>query len=118
MGDPLIQPDQGGIRNPALGSLETSGSDGLSFFQKFIPALIGLLFVGGAIFFFFMLVWGSIQWIVSGGDKAAIEGARGRITAAFVGMVLLLSTFAIVKLVETFFGVDILTIDIGPLVIQ
>ncbi|MBL7036901.1 hypothetical protein ISR94_03660, partial [Candidatus Microgenomates bacterium] len=48
----------------------------------------------------------------------AIEGARGRITSALVGVVILFSTFALIKIVETFFGIDILTIDIGPLVIQ
>ena len=109
-------PIEGGITNPFLGDLQYE--TGESFIGKFIPALIGLLFVAGAIFFFFMLVWGSLQWILSGGDKGAIEGARGRITAAFAGLVLLLSTFAIIALIETFFGINILTIDIGLLVIQ
>ena len=65
-----------------------------------------------------MLLWGAISWILSGGDKAGLESAKGRITNAIVGFVLLIGTFAIVKLIETFFGIDILSIDIGPLVIQ
>lgn len=107
------------ITNPALGNLNNlGGTDGIGYFQKLLPNLMGLLLVGGTIIFLFMLLWGAVTWILSGGDKAKIESARGRITSALVGLVLMLSTFAIVKLIETFFGIDILSIDIGPLIIQ
>jgi len=65
-----------------------------------------------------MVLWGAIGWIVSGGEKSAIEGARGRITNAIVGIIILLSTFALLKIIESFFGINILTIDIGPLIIR
>ena len=61
---------------------------------------------------------GGIQWMTAGGDKAAIEQARGKVTNALVGLVILFSTFAIILAIETFFGVDILTIDIGVLKIE
>ncbi|SRR5260221_7170812 len=104
------------ITNPLLGDLNKN--TGVSFIQQLIPALIGLALVGGSLIFFFMLIMGAIQWITSGGDKAALEGARGRITQALVGIIILFSAFAIVKLVETFFNIHILTIDIGSLKIQ
>lgn len=88
------------------------------FLVKVLPNLIGLLLVFGLVVFLFMLLWGSLSWILSGGDKAKIENARGRLTSALVGVVLMLATFAIIKLVESFFGVNILSIDIGPLVIE
>ena len=97
---------------------QSGGSNGLSFFQGVIPGFVGLSFVLGTLIFFFMLLWGSIQWISSGGDKQALEGARGRITNAVVGLVLLFASFAIIKLIQAFFHVQILTLDIGPLVIQ
>lgn len=107
------------IGNPALGpSLNALRYDGILFFQKLIPALIGLVLVVGVIIFFFMLLIGAITWISSGGDKAAIEGARGRITQALIGIVVLFSVFAIIKLIEGFFGINILSIDIGPLIIK
>lgn len=65
-----------------------------------------------------MLLLGAITWIGSGGDKAAIEGARGRITQALIGIVVLFSVFAIIKLIEGLFGIKILTLDIGPLIIK
>jgi hypothetical protein len=65
-----------------------------------------------------MLLWGAVSWILSGGDKASLEGAKNKITNAFVGLILLIGSFAIIKLIEGFFNINILLIDIGPLVIQ
>ncbi len=104
------------LTNPALGKL--NANTGVSFFQQLIPSLIGLAFVAGSIVFFFMLMFGAIQWITSGGDKASVEAARGRITQALVGIIVLFGVFAIIKLVQDFFGLNILTIDIGPLIIK
>jgi hypothetical protein len=104
-----------GITNPAIGTLGNPGSTGGIFLSKGIPAAVGLAFVVGALIFFFMLVWGAIQWITSGGDKQALESARGRITSALVGLVLLFAALAIIKFIESFFAIDILMLDIGPL---
>ncbi len=112
------EPDpKGGIKNPALGDSlnELSGEE---FLAKLFPALVGWIFVVGTVGFFFMMIAGAIQWIFSGGDKGALEQAKGRITNALVGIILLFSTFAIISMIETFFGINILTIDIGPLKIQ
>lgn len=121
----LVQSDPGSnggggtnITNPFLKGSALEGLTGQDFIAKFIPNAIGLVLVVGLVFFFFMLVWGAISWILSGGDKAGLESAKGRITNSIVGVILLLSTFALVKIIESFFGIDILSIDIGPLVIQ
>lgn len=105
------------ITNPALGP-SLQGKSGVEFFQELIPSLVGLSLVVGSLVFFFIMVFGAIQWISSGGDKAALEAARGKISSAIIGIVILLAVFAIIMLVEEFFGVNILTLDIGPLVIQ
>lgn len=91
---------------------------GYIFIGTLIPKMVGLLLVFGGVAFFFMFLWGAITWILSGGDKASVENAKGRITNAIIGLVLMVGTFAIAKLIETFFGISILSIDIGPLVIQ
>lgn len=97
--------------------ISTEGG-GAIFIGMLLPKMVGLIFVVGAVSFFFIFLWGAVSWILSGGDKAHVESAKGRITSAIVGLILLLSSIAIVKLIELFFGVNILTIDIGPLVIQ
>lgn len=105
------------ITNPALGS-SLQGFTGVGFFNDLLPRLIGLSFVIGIVIFLFFMVLGAIQWIISGGDKAALEGAKGKITNAIVGIIILFSIFAILKIVEDFFGIDILSLNLGPLVIE
>jgi hypothetical protein len=104
------------ISNPALGNL--GQRTGISFFQSFIPSLVGFGFLLGSLVFFFMMIVGAIEWITSGGDKARVEMARGRLTSAIIGIVILLAIFAFIKVLEGFFGIDILTLDIGPLQIR
>jgi len=104
------------ITNPAIGSL--GNQSGVSFFQKFAPAAVTLGFIIGVIIFFFILITGAIQWISSGGDKQALEGARGKISNALIGIIILFAVFAIIQLIQNFFGISILTLDISKLVIQ
>lgn len=60
------------------------------------------------VLFFFMLVWGGIEWILAGGDKAGAENARKRITSALVGIAIVFSAWAIMTLINVVFGVDLL----------
>jgi hypothetical protein len=61
------------------------------------------------------LVLGGIKWITSGGDKGQTEAARAQITAAFVGLVIVLAAWAILGVVSAFFNVNLLGgFDINP----
>src|SRR4030095_4225570 len=53
-----------------------------------IKNVITILFSVGGIGFTIMILWGSVDWILSGGDKEKIAGARKRITTAIVGLIL------------------------------
>lgn len=115
-------PGSGFITNPTfngtlLGGLTTL-TDPTAFFNIILPNAITLCFIVASVIFVFMIITGAIQWIASGGDKQALESARGKITSALLGLVILFSLFAILSLIQTFFGIKILTLDIGPLVIQ
>lgn len=77
-----------------------------------ISGLIRLTLVVAAIVFFFILVIGGIKWIASGGDKAQTEAARNQITAALVGLVIVFAAWAIVQLIQVFFGVNIFQLSL------
>jgi len=70
-----------------------------------------ILFIA-ALLFFFMLVIGGIQWIISGGDKAKSEEARKKITSALVGLAIVFAAWAIAQLINTLFNVDIFRLEI------
>ncbi len=63
---------------------------------------------------FIFLIIGGIRWITAGGDEKAVSSARGMITAALIGLVVVLVSYALIVLVETFFGVHIIS---GPITI-
>jgi len=87
------------------------GLTGLTF-GGIVSGLIRISLVVAAVVFFFILVIGGIRWIASGGDKAATEGARNQITAALIGLVIVFAAWAIVALINTFFGINIFNLTI------
>jgi len=80
--------------------------------EGIVSGFIRLVLVIAGLAFFFILVMGGVNWILSGGDKAKTEGARNQITAALVGLVIVFSAWAILQLIKTFFGVDLFSLTI------
>lgn len=80
--------------------------------ENLISALIIIILVIAALVFLFMLILGGIRYITSGGDKAQTESARSQITAALIGLVIVFAAWAIVNLVQAFFGINILQLNI------
>lgn len=74
-----------------------------------VSTIIKLILVVAALIAFIFLVVGGIKWITSGGDKEQTAKAQGTITAALVGLVIVFAAWAIIKLLEAFFGFEILT---------
>jgi len=80
-----------------------------------ISFAISMILIVAGIIFFFMLVMGGIQWITSGGDKANTEGARNRITAALIGLIIVFSAWAIITLMGELFGFSLLELELPTL---
>ncbi|WKZ25368.1 MAG: hypothetical protein QY322_03170 [bacterium] len=95
--------------NQGLGNFQPA--TGLTV-EGIVSGFIGLVLVVAGLAFFFILVIGGIKWILSGGDKAHTEGARNQITAALVGLVIVFSAWAIIQLIDTFFGVNLMKLTI------
>lgn len=73
-----------------------------------IGAIVGFMLLIAAVAAFLFLILGGIQWITSGGDKAGMEAARNRITAAIVGLIIVAASWAVMVLIGQFIGFDIL----------
>ena len=85
--------DKSGIPFPEMGKLMSN-------------ALSLLFFFAGLLTFFFIIV-GGIQWITAGGDAKAAQSARDRITAAVVGLIVVVAAYAITLILGQVFGIDI-----------
>lgn len=70
-----------------------------------VQALVKLILVVAALISFIFLVLGGIRWITSGGDKEGTAKAQGTITAALIGLVIVFAAWAIINLLQTFFGI-------------
>jgi len=73
-----------------------------------VSGAISLAMLGVALVFFFMLIFGGLKWVMAGGDEKKVGEARGQITNALVGLVIVFAAFAIMKLIETIFGIKLL----------
>lgn len=74
---------------------------------ELLSQVLILLFAFAAILAFVFIVIGGIQWITAGGDKIAAQSARDRITAAVVGLVIVVAAFALTLIITTLLGVNI-----------
>jgi len=82
----------------------SGGAYGFGSIGQAIASVMNLVFFFALILVLIYLVWGGIQWITSGGDKAGTEAARGKITGAIVGIIIVAVSFAIYQLLVTFVG--------------
>lgn len=80
-------------------------SNSPSLFASVLSGAIGLMTIVAAIWFLFNLITGAISIISAGGDKAAMEEARRKITVGFIGIVVVIAAIFIMDLVATFLGV-------------
>jgi|SRR3989344_6194939 len=72
-----------------------------------IKNLVSLLFAVGAIGVLVMFLWGTVEWILSGGDKEKLGAARKKITTALIGLVLLSLAYMILNVFGNIIGFDI-----------
>ncbi len=53
-----------------------------------------------------MLIFGGFQWMTSGGDSKATQAARGRITSALIGLVLIFVAYWLMRTLEVIFHIS------------
>lgn len=78
--------------------------------STFATAIILVAAIGTLIF----IVLGGVQYLTSGGDKAAAQGARERITYAIMGLAIVVSVVAVNQVIGAVFGVNIFGIINWP----
>lgn len=66
--------------------------------------IIQLIFIIGVIIAVIFLIYGGIRWILSGGDKSAVEAARNHIIAAIIGLIIVVGAFFIIGLIFQLLG--------------
>ncbi len=104
-----LSPEEGFKGFGSLGlDVPEGGAAAPRIFNKFISGTIGLMTVIAAIWFTFLVITGAYGIMSSGGDKAAMETARKRITSGVVGFIVVIAAIFIVELIGKIIGFDLI----------
>jgi len=106
------------LENPVLdGFLKGAGVDEApDAFGSVLRTFIEILILVGIIAFIFHFLLGGIKWITSQGEEGKVKEARDQVTQALIGLVIVFVAFAIAKLIEVVFGVDIQNLSVPSFV--
>lgn len=102
--NPALSAGMGGAKEDAI-----SAQDGTLFASYFIRVWQLVITIGGLMVVLYF-IWGSLEWILAGGDQSKIQKGRDRIVQAVIGMILLAGSFIIVSFINQLFFAD--TFDI------
>jgi len=77
----------------------------------FSNLVISMVFLVGIALFVMMLV-GGFGFLFSGGDQKKLEQAKGTLTNAIIGLVVIVAAYLILRTIGVFTGVDVTTFTI------
>ncbi|MFC1711028.1 hypothetical protein ACFLZ1_00420 [Patescibacteria group bacterium] len=99
------------ISNPVLkdseGEFATVATNPLG---PFIARLWWTIVTMGAITLLIFLIWGGIDLLSSEGNQEKLTNAKNKITHALIGMAILAASFALIRILDAVFKVDLLNL--------
>jgi hypothetical protein len=93
------------VTNPVLNNQKINDNP-QGYFNSAIQSVISVFFIFGLVYFIYHLVLSGYHMISSQGDPKKFEEAQKSLLYAFLGIIIIFSIFAIVKLVGTIFGIE------------
>ena len=101
----INQPQNGGV---IVNRTQASGPQ----IQVILKNVITLFFSVAAVGFTIYLMWGALEWILSGGDKEKVASARKKITHAMIGLLILSLTFVIMIVIGQILSINLFSLEI------
>ena len=94
--------------------MESCSIDGVVQITCIVPLIANVIRAVvslGAVALFVMLLAGGFNFLFSGGEQKKLEAARGTVTQAIIGIVIMSVAYLIIKTIELFTGVNITTLE-------
>ncbi len=88
------------------------GAPTLKCLEAVFANIVSSVMTLAGIALFVMLVIGAFRYLTSGGEPKAVESARKTMTYAIVGIVIIVSSYLVLRLLTNFTGVDLLKFEI------
>lgn len=103
-----LSPDEG---FSGFGKLGQGGESSIFTFTQFISSAIGLISLVAVIWFLFVLTTGALGILASGGEKAANEAAKKKISSGLIGLIITIFALVMVNFIGSLLGIgDLLDI--------
>ncbi|MFZ5534645.1 MAG: hypothetical protein ACOY3M_00645 [Patescibacteria group bacterium] len=94
--------------------MESCSVDGVAQITCLVPLVANVIRAVvslGAVALFVMLLAGGFNFLFSSGDQKKLESARGTVTQAITGIIIMSVAYLIIKTIQVFTGVDVSTIQ-------
>lgn len=109
----LAQATQIGGKITSIGGYDPNvveGGKGIATaqFTVFASNLLSFITTVGGLMFLLYFILGGLSWITAGGDKAKVDEAKSKMTSAAVGLIVIVSSYAIAFIIGKVLGIDIL----------
>ena len=95
------------IQSKALPKFKFSGEQG--DIGSIVSSLLNYLFPLAGILLLLYLIYGGFSLMTSGGDPKAAQGAKSKITNAFIGFLIIFVSYWIVQILGTILGIEAIT---------
>lgn len=86
----------------------TSGEGVLATGQNIISFAVTFMTIFAGIIFLYQFIRGALAWISAGGDAKKIADGREMITQGVIGLVIIIASYAILGVISTVLGLDLL----------
>lgn len=73
---------------------------------------ISVFLVVAVVLFFFMFVFGGIRWMLSMGKEDKIDAAKRQLKNAFIGLIIVFLSFAVVRFLEQALGISLMNLTL------
>lgn len=93
------------IENKAIPNLP---ADGGRAFAKYVAIFWQFIVIIGGFAVLLYLIWGALDWIFAGNNADRMTRAKNKLFDGIFGLVLLVLSFLIIKIISTVTGLDIL----------
>jgi len=93
------------IENPAIPNLP---KDGGQAFTKYVAIIWQSIVIIGGLTVFLYLIWGALDWILSGSDPERLKRAKNKMFNGLFGLALLVLSYVIINILSNVLGLDIL----------
>lgn len=79
----------------------------ISCLEPLFERLVTLAASLAGIIFLIMLIVGGFKYLFASGDPKKTEAAKGTLTAAFLGVILIVTSYIVLVLIKYFTGIDV-----------